>query len=130
MCLLYDVRLEALVDQDAPAYKIVTVLEKHPQVEEFVAAGRAAMQLQCDLCGGRGHRGNKCATRFQLDAAAKEVGVGWEWGAAKSAGYYRQYLTLEANQLEIKADQAAALDRKINKARRNTLTFKKSQKKF
>ena len=64
-----------------------------------------------------------------LDQAARDCGASWEWGAAKSAGYYRQYLGASENQQEIKVDQSAAQERKIGKARRSTLTFKKSYRK-
>ena len=97
MCLNYDMHLNPRSAQLGPPYKIVRVLEKHEGIRTFIESARAAMATRCDLCGGGGHRGNKCASRYALDAAAKDLGIGWEWGAAKSAGYYRQYLAAEAN---------------------------------
>ena len=44
-----------------------------------------------------GHRMNKCASRYALDALAKELGVSWEWGAAKSCAYYLDYTQIANN---------------------------------
>ena len=87
------------------------------------------MQFACDLCGGAGHRANKCSTRYALDAAARDCGVTWEWGAAKSVGYYRAYVANGNNDLERELDAKAAIDRKIRKAGRSKLIFKKSSDK-
>ena len=104
------------------AKRIVTVAEKIPNVMKFRVTAELALMIQCDLCYGYGHRGNKCASRYALDAAAKELGIGWEWGAAKGAGYYTAYLEDEDNQVEIKAAKEKALRRSF----KQTNSYRKS----
>ena len=73
------------------------------------------MGVRCELCQGYGHRAQKCATRYALDAAAKQLEVGWEWGAAKSCGYYLEYTNDPQNQVEIAKDAKNAVESKFRK---------------
>ena len=65
-----------------------------------------------------GHRMNKCASRYALDALAKELGVSWEWGAAKSCAYYLDYTQIANNQAEIERDKKNADDSRYRKLMR------------
>ena len=108
--------------------RINTIASKENDTTKFLTAAAHALRTNCNTCGGKGHAMETCSSRIALDAAAKEMGISWEWGAAKGAAYYQEWVTNPANARAVERNKQSALRKQISKAKLGTLRFKKKSR--